>query len=58
MNALHDDAWRVREMAVKVVARHRLDEALPVVNDLRRDSNARVRKGVERALHRLTRAET
>ena len=24
--ALHDDAWRVREMALKVVARHRLEE--------------------------------
>lgn len=26
--ALHDEAWRVREMALKVVARHSLDDAL------------------------------
>jgi len=31
--ALGDEAWRVREMATKVVARHRLDDALELVAD-------------------------
>jgi hypothetical protein len=26
-SALNDEAWRVREMALKVVARHKLDDA-------------------------------
>jgi len=34
--ALTDEAWRVREMALKVVARHRLEDALAAVVDLRR----------------------
>ena len=51
---LTDDSWRVREMAVKVVARHRLGDALPIVADLRNDSNARVRMAASRALVRLT----
>lgn len=37
VDALNDDAWRVREMAAKVVARHQLGDALSVVADLRHD---------------------
>ncbi len=56
--ALRDDAWRVREMAAKVVARHRLDAALPVIVDLRTDQNSRVRRAAERAVIRLTDCST
>lgn len=35
--ALGDDAWRVREMATRVVMRHRIREALPKVKRLRTD---------------------
>ena len=41
--ALNDDAWRVREMALKVVARHRLEDAPATVADLQQDPAARVR---------------
>lgn len=51
--ALHDDAWRVREMALKVVARHRLDEVLTAVAALQEDPVARVRSAASRALARL-----
>ena len=51
--ALKDDAWRVREMALKVVARHRLEDTLATVADLREDSTARVRAAASRALIRL-----
>jgi len=51
--ALHDDAWRVREMALKVVARHGLDEALTAVAALQDDPVARVRAAAPRALARL-----
>lgn len=51
--ALHDDAWRVREMALKVVARHRLDDALTAVAGLQEDPVARVRTAASRALVRL-----
>jgi len=51
--ALHDDAWRVREMALKVVARHRLDETLTAVAGLQEDPVARVRTAASRALFRL-----
>jgi len=54
MAALTDEAWRVREMAAKVVARHRLDDALPVVAGLREDRVPRVRAAAARALARLT----
>lgn len=53
-SALSDEAWRVREMAAKVVARHLIDSALPFVVDLRGDPVARVRKAAERAVIRLT----
>ena len=54
--ALRDDAWRVREMAAKVVARHRLGDALPIVADLQHDPTARVRAAASRAVVLLTAA--
>jgi HEAT repeat protein len=53
--ALHDEHWRAREMAAKVVARHLVDEANNAVAALRDDPNPRVRQAAERALMRLTR---
>lgn len=57
LQALRDDAWRVREMAARVVARHQLDAALPTIAGLRNDANTRVRKAAERATYRLARAD-
>jgi HEAT repeat protein len=51
--ALTDDAWRVREMALKVVARHRLEQATDAVAALRDDSVPRVAQAASRALIRL-----
>ena len=51
--ALDDEAWRVREMATRVVIRQDIRNALPKVRRLRKDPNARVRKAVERALVQL-----
>src|SRR3954470_1714677 len=48
--ALQDDAWRVREMALKVVARHRLEDPLATVAGLQDDPVARVRAAASRAL--------
>lgn len=56
IDALTDDAWRVREMAAKVAARHTVDEALPVLLQLRQDRVARVRAVAERAVIRLASA--
>lgn len=55
VRALGDDSWRVREMALKVVARHRLDHALEAVGRLRDDRSARVRAAAVRAEVRLLR---
>ena len=52
--ALHDEAWRVREMALKVVARHRVEDAASTVVDLQEDPDARVRAAASRALKRLS----
>lgn len=52
-SALRDDAWRVREMALKVVSRHRLEDALAIVADLQEDPAGRVRAAASRALIRL-----
>ncbi|HEX3490129.1 MAG TPA: hypothetical protein VHU92_12320 [Streptosporangiaceae bacterium] len=52
--ATADDAWRVREMAAKVIARHRVDGALEAVAGLRGDQVPRVRAAADRALARLT----
>lgn len=53
LTALHDEAWRVREMALKVVARHHLHEATAHIDDLRDDPSARVRAGASRTLRVL-----
>lgn len=52
--ATRDDAWRVREMAAKVVARHEVGDALDAVAALRGDEVPRVRAAAERAVVRLT----
>jgi hypothetical protein len=54
--ALSDEAWRVREMAAKVVARHRVGEAFDAVTDLLHDPVPRVRYAASRALRLLTAA--
>jgi hypothetical protein len=54
--AMTDEAWRVREMAAKVVARRRLGAALPAVADLQGDPVPRVRAAAARALAVLTAA--
>ena len=48
--ALTDDAWRVREMAAKVVARHLVDDVQPEVAALVGDPVPRVRGAASRAL--------
>jgi hypothetical protein len=53
--ALRDPAWRVREMAAKVVARHQLGDLLPAVAVLRTDPTERVRSAAHRAVAVLTR---
>jgi HEAT repeat protein len=57
VRALDDEAWRVREMAAKVVARHLVGEALPAVVAHRDDPVPRVRRAAERALIRLAEAD-
>ena len=52
--ALRDEAWRVREMAVKVVARHLVGDLLTEVAELRDDPVARVRAAATRAVERIT----
>jgi hypothetical protein len=54
--ALRDDHWRVREMACKVIARHQVGDALPVVAELRDDPVPRVREAAARAVVLLTAA--
>jgi hypothetical protein len=54
IGALGDHAWRVREMAAKVVARHRVGRALDAVAALRDDPVSRVRVAAERAVVLLT----
>jgi hypothetical protein len=56
IEALGDEAWRVREMAAKVIARHRLGAALGAVARLRDDPVPRVRAAAERATVLLTAA--
>ncbi len=55
--ALDDEAWRVREMAAKVVARHLVGDLLAEVAGLRDDPVARVRAAATRAVERITRAQ-
>jgi HEAT repeat protein len=52
--ALKDEAWRVREMALKVVTRHGLDDARTAVSKLQDDPVKRVRAAAARALSRLS----
>jgi hypothetical protein len=52
--AVDDEHWRAREMALKVVARHRVDDALDAAEARRDDPVERVRQSAERALLRLT----
>jgi HEAT repeat protein len=52
--ATHDEAWRVREMAAKVIARHRAGDALNAVAALRTDPVPRVRAAAARAVTILT----
>jgi HEAT repeats len=54
VQATADDSWRVREMAAKVVARHRVGDALTAVAGLRDDRVPRVRAAAERAVVALT----
>jgi hypothetical protein len=54
--ALADEAWRVREMAAKVAAKHLVGDALPIVADLRTDPVQRVRAAADRAVRMLTAA--
>jgi HEAT repeat protein len=56
IGALADEAWRVREMAAKVVAKRKLGDALPVVAGLREDPVPRVRAAAARATVVLTAA--
>ena len=49
-----DPSWRCREMALKVAARHRLDEALEVAARRQRDEVVRVRLAAQRVLRVLT----
>ena len=56
VEGIRDEAWRVREMALKVIARHELGEAIDAVAALQDDPVARVRAAAERALVILTSA--
>jgi HEAT repeat protein len=56
ISAMSDEAWRVREMAAKVVARHLLGDALPAVSGLLDDPVPRVRTAAHRAVILLTHA--
>ena len=55
--ALDDEHWRVREMALKVVARHRVGDLLEDSGRLRDDPVPRVRAAAERAIITLTQAQ-
>jgi hypothetical protein len=52
--ALRDPAWRVREMAAKVIARNLVGDALDDVAPLRADPVRRVRVAATRAVATLT----
>lgn len=58
IQATTDDAWRVREMAAKVIARHRIGDAFTAVAELRNDQVPRVRAAAERAIVILTAASS
>jgi hypothetical protein len=52
--ALTDEAWRVREMAAKVTARHLVGDALPTLVAMHGDPVQRVRAATDRAVRLLT----
>ena len=52
-----DEAWRVREMALKVIARQRLGDAIQAVAGLQADHVRRVRAAAERTLQTLVTAQ-
>jgi hypothetical protein len=54
IQATADSAWRVREMAAKVIARHRIGAGFPAVAALRADQTPRVQAAAERAVVILT----
>jgi len=54
VGATADEAWRVRGMAAKVIARHDLGDALGAVAALRDDSVARVWAAARHAVETLT----
>lgn len=54
--ATSDEAWRVREMAAKVIARHRAGDAFDAVAALRADPVERVRAAAARSVTLLTAA--
>jgi hypothetical protein len=56
IGATRDEAWRVREMAAKVIARHQVGDALDAVAALRADQVERVRAAASRAVTILTAA--
>ena len=56
IGATGDEAWRVREMAAKVIARHRVGDAFDAVAALRADPVERVRAAAARAVTVLTAA--
>ena len=56
--ATSDPAWRVREMALKVIAARRLDDGLEAAARCQDDDVARVRAAASRALARLVSAGT
>lgn len=51
--ALSDPAWRVREMAAKVAARHELDNLLQQLEQLLGDPHRRVAAAAQRAIARI-----
>jgi hypothetical protein len=53
LKALQDESWRVREMALKVVARHDLQAASERVDELLTDPSARVRAAASRTRRAL-----
>jgi hypothetical protein len=54
IRATCDDAWRVREMAAKAIARHRVADAFDALAVLRDDPVPRVRAAASRAVMTLT----
>jgi hypothetical protein len=54
--ATSDASWRVREMSLKVIARHRVGDGIDAAASRRTDEVARVRAAAERALVAITAA--